>query len=422
MKSKLYILAILSVTAVCIFYLLYSGERKKLNHYNSQSLRENEIPKLLDHPSQSRPDKEMQKFSETWEKLSKALKENPSGSATRLKLAELYIAEARISGEHPYYYPAALKMINSVLASGPKDKNTVFNALSLKATVQLSLHQFEEGLRTAKQAVLLNPYNSAVYGALVDGNVELGHYEDAVAMADKMVSIRPDLRSYSRISYLREIHGDIKGAIEAMDMAVKAGYPGYESTCWARFTLGKIYENYGELSNAEMQYQIALMERPGYAFALDGLASLEMKKGNMQKAEMLLKKAAGIMPEISFHSGLAHLYLNTGRKAEAEKVSENILSMMMEDEKSGHVMNLEKARVYLELQGDPDKALSIALQEYKVRPGNIDVNLLMGKILVEKGRYAEAEKYLDAASVTGSKNPDLLKYRKIVELKAFSNK
>jgi len=46
----------------------------------------------------------------------------------------------------------------------------------------------------------------------------------------------------------------------------------------------------------------------------------------------------------------------------------------------------------------------------------------MGKILVEKGRYAEAEKYLDAASVTGSKNPDLLKYRKIVELKAFSNK
>ena len=51
-------------------------------------------------------------------------------------------------------------------------------------------------------------------------------------MADKMVSIRPDLRSYSRISYLREIHGDMPGAIEAMKMAIQAGYPGYEDRAW----------------------------------------------------------------------------------------------------------------------------------------------------------------------------------------------
>lgn len=53
------------------------------------------------------------------------------------------------------------------------------------------------------------------------------------------MSIRPDLRSYSRISYLREIYGDLDGAIEAMKLAVTAGYPGYEQTAWARLTLGK---------------------------------------------------------------------------------------------------------------------------------------------------------------------------------------
>jgi hypothetical protein len=45
-----------------------------------------------------------------------------------------------------------------------------------------------------------------------------------------MMAIRPDLRSYSRVSYLREIFGDIPGAREAMLMAIQAGYPGQEET------------------------------------------------------------------------------------------------------------------------------------------------------------------------------------------------
>jgi hypothetical protein len=44
----------------------------------------------------------------------------------------------------------------------------------------------------------------------VDGNVEMGNYDSAVAFADKMVALRPDLTSYSRVSYLREILEIIK--------------------------------------------------------------------------------------------------------------------------------------------------------------------------------------------------------------------
>ena len=69
----------------------------------------------------------------------------------------------------------------------------------------------------------VNPYNAYVYGLLVDGNVEMGNYDTAVSYADKMVSVRPDLTSYSRVSYLREIFGDYAGSIKAMQMAVEAG-------------------------------------------------------------------------------------------------------------------------------------------------------------------------------------------------------
>ena len=110
-----------------------------------------------------------------------------------------------------------------------------FEALTFKALIHLSQHHFTEGLEVAERAKKINPYNAFIHGILVDANVELGNYTAAVAAADKMISIRPDLRSYSRISYLREIHGDYKGAIEAMQLAVDAGVPGEEGTEWARF-------------------------------------------------------------------------------------------------------------------------------------------------------------------------------------------
>jgi len=79
----------------------------------------------------------------------------------------------------------------------------------------------------------------------------MGNYDTAVDKADKMVSIRPDLRSYSRISYLREIHGDNTGAIDAMKLAVDAGAAGDEATEWARIQLAKLYEHTGQLKYAK---------------------------------------------------------------------------------------------------------------------------------------------------------------------------
>ena len=64
--------------------------------------------------------------------------------------------------------------------------------------VLLSQHHFSDGLAMANQAVAINSYNAFVYGLVIDGNVETGNYDEAVKNSDKMVSIRPDLSSYSQ--------------------------------------------------------------------------------------------------------------------------------------------------------------------------------------------------------------------------------
>lgn len=368
------------------------------------------VPKLLDRHPALRQEKEWEKVQNYYVENRQKLERDPSNNEARLALAHLFINEARVTGEHGHYYPAALEVLDGIKLEAA-DEDVRFRALAAKAGVQLSLHDFAAGLETAKQAVAINPYNAQIYGALVDANVELGRYDEAVAMADKMVSIRPDLRSYARISYLREIHGQVDGAIEAMKLAVAAGFPSYEETAWARLTLGRLYENYGSPDEAEQQYQMILAERPDYPFAIGALADMAIKRKDYPEAERLLKQAAGIIPEFSFYESLAHIYKETGRQEAFENTMKELWAMLKDDTDSGHNMNLEYAQLYSELMKDQDKALEYARKEYEKRPDNIDVNRVMADIYYRRGDSAEAARHLQAATRTNSRHPGLEELR-----------
>jgi len=226
---------------------------------------------------------------------------NGNDLVSKMKLSALYLQEARISGNYTYYDMAAMKLVNDVLK---KDRNN-FEGLTFKALIFLSQHHFAEGLAVAEQVRQLYPYSAHVYGILTDANVELGHYDSALVSIDKMVSIRPDLSSYSRISYQREIHGDNEGAIEAMKLAVEAGSPGDEATEWSRIQLAKLYEHSGQIDYAKMNYTIALNNRPDYPHALAGLARIEIAEKNYLKAIALYKKADSAITDFTIKEELA---------------------------------------------------------------------------------------------------------------------
>ena len=53
----------------------------------------------------------------------------------------------------------------------------------------------------------LAPYTARNYGVVGDALIELGRYDEAFRTFDRMSSLRPDLSSYSRVSYARELLG-----------------------------------------------------------------------------------------------------------------------------------------------------------------------------------------------------------------------
>lgn len=366
------------------------------------------IPSLLDRPADLRYDKEWDQVQSNYVRYRNELVEHPEKVGPRLKLAEIYAYEARVTGEHGHYYPAALKVLDEALTRTQQKPDEQFQALAMKAGVLLSLHQFDKALTAGQAAVAMNPYNAQIYGVLVDAYVELGQYDQAVEMADKMISIRPDLRSYARISYLRELHGDIDGAIEAMQLAVEAGYPGYEQTAWARLTLGDLYAQYGELEKAEMNYQRILLDRPDYPFAIAALGEIAEEKGDLATAEEKYLQAAKIIPEFSFYEKLAALYQGQGRAEEFDKTIEELKVMLAEDQAAGHIMDLELAHLHAELLEDYETALEYAQKVYDRRPANIDINRTLAYIYHKQNKPALAAPHLQQAARTNSQHPELL--------------
>ncbi|MEM7574922.1 MAG: tetratricopeptide repeat protein [Bacteroidota bacterium] len=344
------------------------------------------IANLLDRPAGLQVGQEWQQVSESFQALalsSQKVEEHQS----RILLAQLFMNEARITGEHGHYYPAAIQLLEYNLEQSDLSDDERFQTLATLASVQLSQHNFEQALATAKAAQQLNPYNAQVYGALVDAHLELGQYEQAVTMADRMVSIRPDLRSYARISYLREVHGDLTGAIEAMRMAVQAGYPGQEQTAWTRLKLAELYRQNSQPDAAAYELQVLLSERPNYPFAITAQAQLAVDKNQDQQAEELLLQAANIIPEVGFYIDLASLYQRQDREEELAAILVEIEDMLADDVASGHNMDMEYAAYYRDLRGDLDKALQYATNEYQKRPDNLDVNRLLASIHQKRGEH-----------------------------------
>lgn len=375
------------------------------------------IPELLDRSEKIQLNKEWDFAQNFYAKQLVALTKDENDIAAKINLAQLFTKEARITGEHGHYYPAALKMLNEVIESNPEDLNQVFIALTTKAGVQLSLHDFAAAKITGEKALRINPSNAQVYGVLVDANVELGDYKTAIAMSDKMVSIKPDIRSYSRISYLREIHGDVSGAIQAMEMAVKAGYPGYEETAWAMLTLGELYQQYDQNEKALAIYHEILNTRADYPFAIAAIGDVYYKKNNLEKAEGYIKEAMDIIPEVGFYIQMAHIYNDREQLSKRDEMVAEIFPMLEDDEVNGHNMNLEYASLYLELLDNPDKALEYANKEYEKRPLNIDTNRMLARIYQAKNDKNKVAMHTKAASITNSVHPELMELKATLALR-----
>jgi tetratricopeptide (TPR) repeat protein len=242
------------------------------------------------------------------------------------------------------------------------------DALVGKGVLALALHDFRGAQALADQVLARNPYKAAGLGIRVDSLVELGRYEEAVAAAQQMVDLRPDLESYSRVAYLRELHGDTAGAIEAMRMAADTAVPGSEPWLWTTTQLGHLYFNSGELAGAEEIYVAVLRQDASYPFAQFGLARVLAAQGNKQAALTILRPLAARLPMPEFLTALGDLYKGLGQPQAAQGQYDLVDVIQQLNAEAGMDVDLELAAFEVTHGRDDAGALAAAQSAYAERP------------------------------------------------------
>jgi tetratricopeptide (TPR) repeat protein len=237
-----------------------------------------------------------------------------------------------------------------------------------------------------------------------------------------MLQIKPDLRSYSRASYLRELHGDSEGAIVAMKMAADAGMTGEENRAWVLYNLGNLYLQTGRTDTASFIYHGILDERPGYAYALSGLARIEIIRQNYSKAIEYLEKASLNLDDHSFPEQLAGLYHALNNKREEEKLVRLILSEFAEHKKRGWIIDLEYAVFCLNHNINLKEALNSAGREYQRRPDNIQVIDTYAWALYKNGKLRQSSEIIKKALESDYRNPLIYYHAGLINLSLNNNR
>jgi tetratricopeptide (TPR) repeat protein len=228
-------------------------------------------------------------------RLQAAVRRSPAASAPRVALAGEYLQRVRETGDVAFYQRAET-LLRGVLAREPRNAD----ALVALGGLALSRHDFAGGLRLARRSQA----GLAALPVTVDALVELGRYGEARRALQRLADLKPNLSTYARVSYLRELHGDLGGAASALDLAAAAGGPAPENAAAIEVLRGDLALVRGRPAEARAAYGRALSEAPKYAPAEAGRARLAAYEADLRSAGGSPAAAGGLGRTIRLYRGL----------------------------------------------------------------------------------------------------------------------
>jgi tetratricopeptide (TPR) repeat protein len=296
------------------------------------------------------------------ERLQERLRSYPADQEAYLKLGSAYLQKARETGD-PSYYARGEEALLKALELDPDSAQ----AMTLLGGVALGRHEFQKALEWAERSLEINPTYAGAYSVLGDAQVELGRYAAAFASFQRMVDLKPNLDSYARVSYARQLTGDVEGAVAAMQRAVASSRPETEGAAWARMQLGDLYFNSGRTDKAAEQYEAALTDFNDYHLALAALAKVRAAQGQYAEAIRFYEQAVAIIPQPTTLAALGDLYARTGRPDQAQLQYDTVEFIGKLSSFNQQLYNRELALFYADHDIKLAEALKLTTQEIKVR-------------------------------------------------------
>jgi tetratricopeptide (TPR) repeat protein len=336
--------------------------------------------------------------------LREAVQEDPGDAAALTALGDAYYQRLRETGGASLA-DRAERAYRMALAADPG----YVGALSGRATIALNDHRFADGLALARRAHRAGPRLVAPYAALVDGLIETGRYGEAARELRRMLALKPIQAAYLRVSYFRELHGDLGGAAGALQRAISAGAGTAEGTAYVRAISGDLEAARGDYAAAARSYRQALATSPGFGPARTGLALLRAGSGrpaDLAAAITTLRGQVGDPPSPDALMTLGEVEQAAGRLEAARRhyaqASEIEARLLAAGAGYDAGVTLNEAE-----HGDSAQAVDYGRRAWRTAPSVSSADAYSWA-LYRDGRIAAAARMSEEAMRLGSRNPEFL--------------
>jgi tetratricopeptide (TPR) repeat protein len=335
------------------------------------------------------------------EAAQRAITREPASYTGYNDLALALTKRARETSDHKYYEQAMVQLEKSQTLSPDN-----FEGQKVRVWALLGQHEFGEAYRLAKALNAKVPDDVQVYGLLVDAAVELGEYEEAEKAGQWMLNLRPgNGAALTRAAYLREMFGDIEGALDLMQMAAKRAVPTErEERAWMSSHIAHLLTVQGKFDAAARHVDDALKQFPDYHYALAKQGEMHMRRGKWNAAVESYRKRYAVAPhpENLFDVGVA-LHA-AGKRADARKAFEEFERDALKESASWDNANRELIHYYTDYANQPAKAMKIAAMQIAQRRDAYSLEA-HAWALYRSGKFADAKESIEKALSVGVMEP-----------------
>jgi len=332
--------------------------------------------------------------------MEERLRQHPDDVTAAVLLADALLRQARATND-PRPTSRATEVLKAVLTEDPVQ----YDALRMLGAIDLSQHRFRDALSAGDRARELRPTDAWNYGVMGDALIELGEYEKAFKAFDTMMTLRPSATAYARVSYARELRGDLQGALHAMEFAEKSTPPqDPEAQAWYAAHIGELYLRMGMLDEADRACRRAAFVFPKYPAAMIGQGKVKVARGDHEGALALYLDQMKRTPTLELAARIGDLYAEAGNRNESERYYQ------LAEDLAGPPVAQTEANLALFLADHNrklDEALKIAEAVAATRH-DIFTEDALAWTYFKLGRIDEAAAASDRALRTGTRDEQLL--------------
>ena len=269
--------------------------------------------------------------------------------------------------------------IQSLLATNPDDIST----LTLLSQIELKDGNMDAGISALHKAVKFSPENAELRKELAKAYIENGQSELALSELNTYQNLSSDIEETQKLTIQTYIKAGEVG--KALDIANKMLVKDPNNPDILTLT-GNLHAASDDNQQARTYFNKAIQIKSDHPAAIAGLAGIEQKSGNIEKAialyeSLVTSNQAGSLPMMA----LAEIAAQQNR-------TNDMLSWL---EKARNAAPTEtRARVvltkYYLQNSEPQKAEIYIKEAIKLSPQQADLMALHGKVLIAQQRYNDA--------------------------------